>query len=312
MMRSGLIIIFIVLGGFVQAQQNVQYTQYSFNNMSYNPAFIGTTKCLSFKAGTRLQWVGFEGAPRTSFASIQKTFGTKNFQNKGKHGLGLYVEQDGVHITTRTYVKLGYAYHKKLSSKFTAGLGIYAGIQQYAINTAFNDNNPDPVLANASGSELKYPDLMPGVLLYSNKVYYSFSINQLYFKNIGLGGDENKQVNQYLFGWGHKSPAGKWTLFKSVLLKTNMTAPPSLDMNLNWDYQDNIGVGLGYRVGESVNAQLKLKILASISLGYAFDYPLNKIMGSYTHEIMISFSRCPENGVGSGAGKDSHYCPAYN
>ena len=55
------------------------------------------------------------------------------FQNKGKHGIGLYIEQDELHITTRTYVKLGYAYHKKLSSKFTAGLGVYAGIQQYAL-----------------------------------------------------------------------------------------------------------------------------------------------------------------------------------
>lgn len=311
-MKKYIYILFILVSDFLLAQQNVQYTQYSYNNLSYNPAFIGTTKCLSFKAGTRMQWVGFEGAPRTSFASIQKAFGAKHFHNKGKHGLGLYVEQDEVHITTRTYVKLGYAYHKKLSGKLTAGFGIFAGIQQYQISTAFQENNPDPVLANASGSELKYPDLMPGILLYNNKVYYSFSINQLYFKNIGLGGGESKQVNQYMFGWGHKSPAGKWTLFKSFLLKANAMGPPSLDLNLNWDYQNNFGAGLGYRVGEAINAQLKLKILTAVSIGYSFDYPLNKIMGNYTHEFMISFSRCPENGVGGGGSAKEHFCPAYN
>lgn len=296
----------------VFAQQSEQYTQYSFNNLSYNPAYMGTTKCLSFKAGTRLQWVGFEGAPRTTFASVNHTFGRKHFKNKGKHGLGIYVEQDEVHITTRTYAKIGYAYHKKFTRKLTVGFGVFAGVQQYAVNTAFAENNPDPVLANLSGSELNYPDIMPGILLYNDKMYYSFSINQLYYKNISQGGGKSKQVNQYYVGWGHKSMAGSWTLFKTFLLKMNATGPPAFDANLNWDYQNNIGFGLGYRVGEAVNATIKLRILAPVSIGYSFDYPLNKLRGNYTHEFMISFSRCPDDGVGGGGSNKQHYCPAYN
>jgi len=162
------------------AQQSPQYSQYSFNNFGHNPAFAGTSKCGDFKAGTRLQWVGFEGAPRTSFASYYRTLGKKYFANRGKHAVGIYVEQDRIHLTTRTYIKLAYAYHKKLAKKLTLGLGIFAGIQQYATSSVFN-NNGDPVLAAAGGSKLRYPDLMPGVLLYNNKFYASFSINQLYF-----------------------------------------------------------------------------------------------------------------------------------
>jgi len=306
------LILFTSICGNLSAQQSVHYTQYSFNNLGYNPAFIGTTKCVEFKAGTRLQWLGFKGAPRSSFASLQHTFKAKNFHQNGKHGIGLYVEQDEIHITTRSYVKLGYAYHKKLSSKFTGSVGVFAGIQQYAINTAFAPNDPDPVLANASGSVLKYPDIMPGLLIYSNKVYYSFSINQLYFKDVGLGGDDNKQINQYYLGWGHKSPLGNWTWFKSFLLKADVMGPPALDLNTHWDYQNNIGFGLGYRVGEAVNAQLKLRVLASIAIGYSFDFPLNKIYGNYTHEIMISFSRCSAGGIGDGGSNKQHACPAYD
>ncbi|HRN41225.1 MAG: PorP/SprF family type IX secretion system membrane protein [Flavobacteriales bacterium] len=311
-MRKIFVILFFFFSGVLVAQQSEQYSQYSFNNMWYNPAFIGTTKCLEFKAGTRLQWMGFRGAPRTSFASLQHTFKARNFHQNGKHAIGLYVEQDEIHITTRTYVKLGYAYHKKLSSKFTGGVGVYAGIQQYAINTAFSPNDPDPVLASASGSALKYPDIMPGILIYSNKVYYSFAVNQLYFKNIGVGGPENKQINQYYFGWGHKSPLGNWTFFKSFLLKANVMGPPALDLNMNFDYQNNIGFGLGYRVGEAVIAQLKLRIFESIAIGYAFDFPLNKIYGNYTHEFMISFSKCGGGGIGDGGSNKQHACPAYN
>lgn len=311
-MNKYLVVIFVLFFGSLNAQQSVHYTQYSFNNMGYNPAFIGTTKCLEFKAGTRLQWMGFRGAPRSSFASLQHTFKAKNFQQKGKHGIGLYVEQDEIHITTRTYVKLGYAYHKKLSTNFVGAVGVFAGIQQYAINTAFSPNDPDPVLASASGSALKYPDIMPGILLYNKKMYYSFSINQIYFKDIGVGGPENKQINQYYFGWGHKSPAGSWTLFKSFLLKADVMGPPALDLNMHWDYQNNIGFGLGYRVGEAVNAQLKLRILAAVAIGYSFDFPLNKIYGNYTHEFMISFSKCGGGGIGDGGSNKQIACPAYN
>lgn len=261
---------------------------------------------------SRIQWLGFEGAPRTSFFSVHKRLGKRTYSNKGgRHAIGLYVEQDDVHLTTRTAIKLGYAYHTKLSSKYTMGLGIFAGIQQYSTDNVFGGEvNPDPVLAAAAGSVIRYPDIMPGILFYSKSVYYSFSINQLYFKNINLG-QEEKQINQYYFGAGHKSVHGHWTVFKSFLLKQNVMGPPVLDLNLAWVYYENITLGLGYRVGESAVAQLKFNI-GSIGIGYAFDYPLNKIMGNYGHEIMISFNKCNGGGIGEGGGAKEYACPAYN
>lgn len=292
------------------AQQSVHYTQYSFNNLGYNPAFIGTTKCTEFKAGTRLQWMGFRGAPTSSFASLQHTLKPKHSKGTGKHGIGLYVEQDEVHITTRTYVKLGYAYHKKLSSKYTGAVGVFAGIQQYVVSFATSPLDPDPVLASASVSELMYPDIMPGILLYNKSTYYSFSINQLYFKDLPVG--KSTQINQYYIGWGNTTPFGNWDWFKSFLLKADIMGPPALDLNMQWDYKNTIGFGLGYRVGEAANARIKLRILEGLAIGYAFDFPLNKIYGNYTHEFMLSFSRCSAGGIGDGGGAKNIPCPAYN
>lgn len=307
-----LLILFLVGSLNFFAQQSAHYSQYTFNNFGYNPAFAGTTKCMDFRLGTRIQWLGFRGAPRTSFASFHMAIKKKHFRNSGKHAVGLYVEQDNVHVTTRTFLKLGYAYHTKISSKYTMGLGIFAGVQQYATDDVFGgEANPDPVLANAAGSVLRYPDIMPGILLYSNKVYWSFSVNQFYFKSINLG-EEEKQINQYYFGFGHKSVAGNWTIFKSFLLKQDIMGPPGLDLNMAWVYRQNLTLGLGYRVGESLMAQLKFKLGGSIAVGYGFDFPLNKIYGNYGHEIMISFSRCGGDGVGDGGGVKPHVCPAYN
>lgn len=311
-MKNTIIIIFISLAASSFAQQSVQYSQYSFNNFGYNPAFAGTTPCIDFRLGTRLQWVGFDGAPRSSFVSVHKRIGKKKYSGRGgKHALGLYIEQDEVHLTTRNAFKLGYAYHTKLSPKYTMSAGIFAGLQQYGTSDVFSgEANPDPVLASAAGSVLRYPDIMPGILFYSKSIYWSFSINQLYFKSINLG-EEEKQVNQYYFGAGHKSVNGHWTIFKSFLLKQNVMGPPAIDLNMAWVYYGAITMGLGYRVGESAVAQLKFNF-GKIGIGYAFDYPLNKLQGNYGHEIMISFSRCKGGGIGDGSPGKEFDCPAYN
>lgn len=311
MYRNLLSILILFIAIPIVAQQSAHYSQYSFNNFGYNPAFAGTQKCIDFRAGSRLQWLGFEGAPVSSFVSFQTRLPKKRFKNTGIHGAGLYLEQDDVHLTTRTAIKLGYAYHTKLSTRYRMGLGIFAGIQQYSTDDVFGGEfNPDPVLANAAGSALRYPDIMPGILLYSDKVYWSFSINQLYFKDINLG-QEQTQVNQYYFGAGHKSVRGHWTVFKSFLLKQNVMGPPALDLNIDWVYYEDLTFGLGYRVGESAIAKLKIN-LGKIGIGYAFDYPLNKLQGNYGHEIMISFKKCDGGGIGDGSGGKIKACPAYN
>jgi type IX secretion system PorP/SprF family membrane protein len=311
-MKKILSISFLLMSLIAVSQQSAQYSQYTFNNFGHNPAFAGTVKCIDFKAGYRLQWVGIEGAPRTLYASLQSPIKQKKFNNKGQHSVGLYIEQDAVHYTTRTAIKGAYSYHKKLSLKYTVGLGVFAGIQQYSTEDVFGgENNNDPVLAAAAGSVIRYPDIMPGVLLYSNRAYWSFSINQLYFKNINLGIEE-KQVNQYYFGGGHKTLFNSsWTFFPSFLMKMNVLGPPALDLNAAWVYQQKFTMGVGYRVGESAVAQVKFN-LGMMKIGYAFDYPLNNIMGNYGHEIMISFSQCGGSDVGNGGGMKPHVCPAYD
>ncbi len=310
-MRKYIVISFLLLSIGVLGQQSAQYSQYTFNSFGHNPAFAGTVKCADFRAGYRLQWVGIEGAPRTTYASLMMPINRKKFNTKGKHSVGLYIEQDKVHLTQRTVIKVAYSYHKKLSLKYTVGMGIFAGVQQYSTSGVDGENSQDPVLAAAEGSVLRYPDLMPGILLYSNRVYWSFAINQVYFKNINLG-KEQKQVNQYYFGAGHKTLfSSKWTFFPSFLLKMNVMGPPALDLNTAWVYQQKATFGVGYRVGESAVAQVKFN-LGAIKIGYAFDYPLNKIMGNYGHEIMISFSQCGGGDVGNGGGMKPHLCPAYD
>jgi len=310
-MKKLFTIAFLLISLLGISQQSAQYSQYTFNNFGHNPAFAGTVKCVDFRAGFRSQWVGIDGAPRTTYASLRIPIKPKRFNIKGKHSVGLYIEQDNVHLTKRTAIKGAYSYQKKISLKYTLGAGVFVGIQQYVIDGVGDRYTLDPVLAAAEGKVIRYPDIMPGILLYSNRVYWTFAINQLYFKDINLGVDA-KQVNQYYFGAGHKTLiSNKWTFFPSFLLKMNVMGPPALDLNAAWVYQQKATLGIGYRVGESAVAQVKFN-LGPIKIGYAFDYPLNNIIGNYGHEIMISLSQCGGGDVGNGGGMKSHLCPAYD
>ena len=308
-MKNWLTILLVIFSFFLKAQQSEQYSQYTFNNFGYNPAFLGIIKCIDFKLGNRLQWVGFKGAPASTFASVQVPIKRKHFKNRGRHALGLYVNQDKVHLTARTTVKLAYAYTTKLSLKYTLSAGVFAGIQQYKTTLFGRESSVDPVLASAGGVVIRYPDIMPGVLLYNKSVYWSFSINQLYFWDINLG-QEQKQVPQPQFGAGQKTIYGDWTVFKSFLLRWSILAPPSIDLNLAWRYKKRVSFGVGYRVGESALANVKFSF-EGVKVGYAFDYPLNQLRGNYSHEIMIGFSSCKLVGSPSGSEDIPYVCPAY-
>ncbi|MFN7015526.1 MAG: type IX secretion system membrane protein PorP/SprF, partial [Bacteroidia bacterium] len=49
-----------------QAQQQPQYTQYMYNTMSINSGYVGSTESLDAFLLHRSQWVGMDGAPKTT------------------------------------------------------------------------------------------------------------------------------------------------------------------------------------------------------------------------------------------------------
>src|SRR5476651_1593865 len=73
--------LFIFFALYIQsgvAQQRPQYTQYVFNNYLLNPAVTGIENYTDVKAGYRSQWTGLEGAPVTSYLTVNTPIG-QNF-----------------------------------------------------------------------------------------------------------------------------------------------------------------------------------------------------------------------------------------
>src|SRR5476649_2567477 len=75
-----LLVVFFAVTQLALAQQKPQYTQYVFNNILLNPAVTGIENYTDVKAGYRSQWTGLQGAPITSYLTVDFPLGDKFIQ----------------------------------------------------------------------------------------------------------------------------------------------------------------------------------------------------------------------------------------
>src|ERR1017187_327260 len=95
------------------AQQTPTYTQFVLNQYGSNPAYAGTNLGYEAMAGRRIQWLGFAGAPTTSFGSFTFAW-RKDFNYKAKHAVGVYVEDDRTGGFSSKAAYLSYSVHIRI------------------------------------------------------------------------------------------------------------------------------------------------------------------------------------------------------
>ena len=95
---------------FVNAQQVTQFTHFVANAAFYNPAIVGGQDCMLIKSGHRNQWVGFEGAPRSTFLSVSSSLKSPNSFNNSTHvGVGGYFQNETHGSFKKTTFNASYA-----------------------------------------------------------------------------------------------------------------------------------------------------------------------------------------------------------
>src|SRR5579872_5955334 len=103
------------------AQHNTLFSQYMFNGLLINPAYAGSNDVLSATAVDRMQWAGFDGAPKTLSFSIHSPLKNK------KLNAGISFINDQIGITSRNKISGIYAYRLFLG-KSSLSFGIQGGI----------------------------------------------------------------------------------------------------------------------------------------------------------------------------------------
>ncbi|MBG9377304.1 type IX secretion system membrane protein PorP/SprF [Panacibacter sp. DH6] len=312
MVRTALTVLLIATCCFAGAQQRPYYTQYVLNNYILNPAVAGIENYWDIKASHRHQWVGINGAPVTTYFTLQgplsrnssgrqtaTTVRTPGENPRGHvfmeeyqstdphHGVGLTVLNDRTGPINRFSLQGTYAYHIPLNDRISLGGGLSLGIQNVTLRTNELDFGEaytvDPVVAGSAYINNIRPDISLGIMAYSAKWFAGLGVQQVVpsrisFNDGKLTGDSvtllnNKLVPHLFLQAGYRILLGEdFSLLPSITAKYVNPVPLSFDINIKLQYRDLIWAGVSARPDDGFAGMLGVNLNSSINIGYSYDY----------------------------------------
>ncbi|NVK64695.1 MAG: type IX secretion system membrane protein PorP/SprF [Flavobacteriales bacterium] len=304
------------------AQQVPQFSQYLRNQYLVNPAAAGVYDFVDVTVGGRLQWLGFDDAPKTSYLYVSSPLKkqTRASYNPGirissgpvrnpeiktgsfKHALGgqLIADQYGAFRQLRAAVT--YALHMPISRDYNLSFGTNVGISNRSFladraqtlnmmtGAAYTDNTYDNFVAN-SGSQNTL-DIGAGLYFYSKNMFVGVSADQLTKDFVKFGNVETTfDPNMHFQGTaGVKFPISKnLTLMPAILAKYTQFAPLSIEGSLQFEYKEWLWMGASFRNEDAIVAMAGLNISERFKFGYSYDFNISR-MQSYSaggHELVL-------------------------
>ncbi len=298
--------LFACLPAWGQTDPNL--SQYYEVPSFYNPAATGNTDFIRIRGGSRMQWVGIDGAPRSFI-------GLADMPMKiGKHRIGLGInflqESIGLYKTLNAGAQISYKL-RKWGGTWSAGLQIglydqsFKGSEIYIPDGDDYHESTDDALPRSDihGTTL---DLGFG-LWYEHRLFYAgLSAKHLNSPTVSMeaenasGGSESSSDRSYefkakstiYFTAGSNIPI-KNTLFEimpSFLVKSDFTnTAAELTARARW--RKFLSFGVGYRFDDALIISVAAEY-RNFYIGYSYDYATSAIhqASSGSHEIMAGYS----------------------
>jgi len=283
-----ILLLVLVSGKTIIAQQLPINTNYVLNNYAYNPAVAGSKDHAVANFNYRNQWVGFTDAPKTYMLSLYGLVGKQK-----KIAVGALINSDNTGLISRTSGYLTFGYHVKLNDKYKLGLAASAGMVQYRIklyDAKIVDSGDELLTGNILSNNVF--DSNGGIYLYSDKLFFGISTYQ-YLNNKITWKDSQSNLSQHMYatvGYTFKL-SEKFSLQPSVIVKYNKPTPLQPEFSARLIYKNLFWFGASYRNKESASALLGVNVKDKLTIGYSYDIVTSKLR-SYTsgsHEVMISF-----------------------
>jgi len=326
-MKLKLTLIFITYSfGTLLAQQQPHYTQYVLNNFIINPAVAGIENYWDVKVSHRHQWVGLDGAPVTTYLTIQGPLkksdyqrpvatsvrtpgenprGTAYWNNYGATdphaGVGLTILNDRTGPLNRFAAYATYAYHLPIAPKTSLSAGISVGIQNMSLNTSkldFGSGNPvDPAVAGSGYLNTVKPDINAGLWLYSADYFIGLAAQQIVPTKLTYASSQVKVQDGRLIPHLFLTAGYRFmidedvTFLPSAMLKYVTPLPIGVDINAKFQFRDFIWAGGSYRYKDGFAAMLGVNVSQTFNFGYSYDITTSRLntISKGTHEIMLGF-----------------------
>lgn len=278
--------------GKLAAQQDIQYTQFMFNKLNFNPAYAGSKSALCLSAIYRKQWLGIARAPETG------TFNAHGAVWNKRLGLGLSVSYDRIGFAERISFESNYSYiiRFKDHSFLSMGLRGSAYYTQIRWDEADLIDNVDNAIPGGSVSRI-LPNFGAGIYYQSKHWYLGFSVPHIFVNegdfNIAVNGTIEPDFTQhyYLMGGFTFDLSENVQIQQNILMKYVVNAPLAVDFNLSFVFSRRVLLGLTYRVGASIDAILQWQITPQLRIAAAYDFSVTQLQtyNSGSVEAMITY-----------------------
>ena len=284
------LLLILLAGAPLRAQQEVMVSQYMFNGLFLNPAYAGSHPYTSATVLHRSQWVGMEGAPRTNLLGIDGPL------MGNKMGLGFTFSHDMIGVSRDMEMAANYAYRIRTGTNGHLAFGLKAGLSFYTANLsdlvywdtqdALYQNN----ISNATVGKFGF-----GLYWNNERSFVGISVPTIYAADGKVTSElpnspEHYFTQHYYLNAGHVFELNdNFDLKPSVLIKYQQQAPPEVDLNLNVLFKDRFWLGAGYRTGDAVVGMVEFQINRMFRAGYAYDMNTSKLRhyNGGSHEVML-------------------------
>jgi type IX secretion system PorP/SprF family membrane protein len=297
MLRNFLIFVFVLLCGFVQAQ-DPEFTQFYANPLYLNPAFAGSQRCPRIALNYRNQWPALTGTFVTYTASYDQ-----HVEALGG-GLGLLVLNDkaGEGTLTTTNISAMYSYQLNINHEFSLRFGMQGTYAQKKVDwdkLTFGDMI-DPRFGFIYETQEVRPnenksfwDFSAGILAYSNQYYGGIAVNHL-----------TEPEEFYIKAAEGSQLPMKVTVHAGAILPLGGRRDNSMYISPNFIYQQqrdfsqyNIGFyiakaplvgGIWYRGGDAFILLVGLQH-GIMKFGYSYDVTVSKLYNESagSHELSL-------------------------
>ncbi|QNR25394.1 PorP/SprF family type IX secretion system membrane protein [Croceimicrobium hydrocarbonivorans] len=295
-MKKFYLIMVLAFPLFALAQQDVQFSQYMFNRVYYNPGVAGSGGAICINGLHRSQWVGFEGAPITQNININAPF------KKLHGGIGLSIVNDQIGFFNNISARLMYGYQIDLSTG-TLGIGLGASflnnqiastgwIPSDGVNGALD---PGVYGLNETGFQV---DGIFGIYYESQNIWGGISSTRVIESSTDVGSFNglsstfirNARHYYLMGGYNWAVPASNWELRPSMLLKLT-SGSTTFDINAMGVYNNKFWGGVTYRLQDAVAVMIGWQATPGFKLGYSYDVATSALStrGGGSHEIMASY-----------------------
>lgn len=280
------------------SQQDPVTSQYMFDILSYNPAISGTSGMVCATAINRQQWLGFDGAPKTTIFNVCAPVTLFRI----KSGIGLNIESDNVGFDKDINIGAAYSYLMDLSFG-KLGLGVSLGVIDNSIDPTwkipngdgFTPPDQDPLIPVTKESFVAF-DAGMGAFLKADKYYASLSITHINQPKIKYS-KGNSSIGTYISrhyyltaGYTLQLPNPSLELLPSFFAYSDGKAV-QFNVTSLVRYNKKVWGGVSYRAGDALIGMVGFELFNGIKLGYSYDFTLSDIRknSAGSHELMVNY-----------------------